>query len=372
MRGATWVLALILLACTQAWTSFATAQEGQPPYLREPLRIPMPEAGSKGLEAVLVRPAAAGKYPLVLINHGSPRMNADRPGMTPFASLPQMMEFARRGFAVAAVMRRGFGDSGGGFAETAGSCQNPDYLASGRSAARDLRAAIEHLSNRPDIDATRIISVGQSAGGLATVALTADPPAGLVAAISFAGGRGSPKDGEVCAPERLAAAFGAFGKTSRVPMLWIYADNDLFFGPEVVQRLHQAFTSAGGSAELIRHPAFGKDGHALFALGIALWTPYVDAFLKRRDLVLRDGLLPVPVPKLAVPAGLGEKGRTAFAFYLTAGPHKAFAMAPGGAFGWRTARRTVQEARKGALEFCAKHSPDCRIVVVDDAPEPQP
>ena len=126
----------------------------------------MSEAGSKGLEAVLVRPAAAGKYPLVLINHGSPRMIADRPGMTPFASLPQIMEFARRGFAVAAVMRRGFGDSGGGFAETAGSCQNPDYLASGRSAAKDLRAAIEHLSGRPDIDATRIISVGQSAGGL--------------------------------------------------------------------------------------------------------------------------------------------------------------------------------------------------------------
>ena len=73
-----------------------------------------------------------------------------------------------------------------------------------------------------------------------------------------------------------------------------------------------------------------------------------------------------------MPAGLGEKGRTAFAFYLTAGPHKAFAMAPSGAFGFRTARRTVQEARKGALEFCAKHSPDCHIVVVDDAPEPQP
>ena len=206
--------------------------------------------------------------------------------------------------------------------------------------------------------------------GFATVALTADPPAGLVAAISFAGGRGSPKDGEVCAAERLAAAFGTFGKTSRVPMLWIYADNDLFFGPEVVQRLHQAFTSAGGSAELIKHPAFGKDGHALFALGISLWTPYVDAFLKRRELVLRDSLLPVPVPKVAVPAGLGEKGRAAFASYLMAGPHKAFAMSPSGAFGWRTARRTVEEARKGALEFCAKQGPDCRVVVVDEVPEP--
>ena len=370
MRRAAWILTLVLVVCGHVCAGHAAAQESQPLYLREQLRIPMPEAGSRGLEAVLVRPAESGRYPLVLINHGSPRVNGDRAGMTPFAALPQMMEFARRGFAVAAVMRRGFGDSGGGFAETAGSCQNPDYVASGRSAARDLRAAIAHLSTRPDIDAARVISVGQSAGGFATVALTADPPPGLVAAISFAGGRGSPKDGEVCAADRLAAAFGAFGKSSRVPMLWIYADNDLFFGPEVVQSLHQAFTSTGGNAELIKHPAFGKDGHALFALGISLWTPHVDAFLKQRGLVLRDALLPVPVPKIPVPAGLGEKGRQAFAVYLTAGPHKAFAMSPTGAFGWRTARRTVEEARKSALEYCAKHGPNCRVVVVDEATEP--
>jgi dienelactone hydrolase len=365
MRRTARVLALLLLVVAGA--SPATAKDVQPLYVREALRIAMPEAGAQGLEAVLVRPAAAGKYPLVLINHGSPRKPADRTGMTPLASLPQLMEFARRGWAVVAVMRRGFGDSGGGFAEAAGSCQNPDYAASGRSAARDLRATIQYLSRRPDIDATRIISVGQSAGGFATVALAADPPAGLVAAISFAGGRGSPRDGEVCAEDRLAAAFAAFGKTSRIPMLWVYADNDKFFGPELVQRLHQGFTAAGGDAELIRHPAFGKDGHALFALGISDWTPYVDAFLKRRQLVMRDSLLPVPLPNIATPAGLGENARKAFAYYLAAGPHKAFAVSPKGAFGWRAARRTAEEARRGALDNCAKHAPDCRIVILDEA-----
>lgn len=364
MRRTKWILALLLLALALASPAIAQ-KDAKPLYHREALRIAMPEAGAKGLEAVLVRPAADGKYPLVLINHGSPRKPSDRAGMTPFASLPQMMELARRGWAVAAVMRRGFGDSGGGFAETAGPCQNPDYLAAGKVAARDLRAAIAHLSRRPDIDATRVISVGQSAGGFATIALTADPPAGLVAAISFAGGRGSPKDGEVCAGDRLAAAFAAFGKTSRIPML--YADNDLFFGPELVQRLHQAFSAAGGEAELIRHPAFGKDGHTLFGQGIPLWTPYVDAFLKRRQLVMRDSLLPVPLPNIATPAGLGENGRKAFANYLNAGPHKAFAMSPKGSFGWRAARRTVEEARRGALDNCAKHAPDCRIVIVDEA-----
>lgn len=365
MRCAGRLLALLLLALAAAGP--ATAQEAQPLYIREALRVAMPEAGAKGLEAILVRPAGAGKYPLVLMNHGAPRKPGDRAGMTPLAFLPQMMEFARRGWAVAAVMRRGYGDSGGGFAETAGTCQSPDYLASGRSAAKDLRAAIEYLSRRPDIDATRVMSVGQSAGGFSTVALTADPPAGLVAAISFAGGRGSPKDGEVCAEDRLVDAFAAFGKTSRIPMLWVYADNDLFFGPELVQRLHQGFSGAGGDAELVKRPAFGKDGHALFALGIPLWTPYVDAFLKRHQLLLRDSLLPVPLPNIAMPAGLGQGGRNAFAYYRAAGSHKAFAVSPSGAFGLRIARRTVEEARQGALENCAKRATDCRIVIVDEA-----
>ena len=135
-------------------------------------------------------------------------------------------------------------------------------------------------------------------------------------------------------------------------MLWIYADNDLFFGPEVVQRLHQAFTSAGGSAELIKHPAFGKDGHALFALGIALWTPYVDAFLKTHRLVLRDSLLPVPVPNLAVPAGLGEKARAGVcllpegAVRTRRSPCRRAARSAGAQLDAR-----VEEARKSALEI---------------------
>jgi dienelactone hydrolase len=188
-----------------------TARGDQSLFVREMLRIPAPGAGARGLEAMLVRPAEAGRYPLVLINHGSPRSAADRPNMTPLASLPQAFEFARRGWAAAAVMRRGFGDSGGGFAENSGPCHSPNYIAAGNTAAVDLRAAIAHLAKRPDIDASRIISVGQSAGGFATVALTADPPAGLVAGVNFAGGRGSPKDGEVCTQDRLVAAFGSFG-----------------------------------------------------------------------------------------------------------------------------------------------------------------
>ena len=75
-----------------------------------------------------------------------------------------------------------------------------------------------------------MIAVGHSAGGFASVALSADPPPGLVAAISFAGGRGSRADDEVCSEDALVKAFATFGKTSRIPLLWVYAANDRFFG----------------------------------------------------------------------------------------------------------------------------------------------
>ena len=337
-------------------------------YRREDLRLPMAEAGPRGLETLFVRPAAPGKYPLAIISHGSPRKASDKSGMTPNAYYPTALEFARRGFAVAVVMRRGYGGSGGNDVERTHSCADPDYVTSGRNSAQDIRAAIKALSVRADVDATRILAVGQSAGGFATVALTADPPPGLVAAISFAGGRGSKGDFEVCNEARLAAAFQGFGKTSRVPMLWIYTANDRYFAPSLADKLHAAFTGAGGRAEFIRAPAFGKDGHQLFSGGIRLWTPMVDAFLAKQRLALSAATMDLPpLPDLQPPPQLSSRGREAFGNYLRAGTHKAFAVSSDGHFGWRTGRRTVKEAIDDALKSCQGGGKDCRVMFVDDA-----
>ena len=237
---------------------------------------------------MFVRPNEPGRFPLVLLTHGSPRAAAERAAMTPLAMLPQALEFARRGFAVVIVMRRGHGGSDGGWAEGFGSCDNANYVAAGNAGAADLKTTLEFVSHRSDVDPTRMIAVGVSAGGFATVALTADPPPGLVAAISFAGGRGSLESNRVCRPDRLIDAFHTFGKSSRVPMLWVYAENDHYFAPALAQQFKSAFVDGGGQVDFVAAPAFGNDGHDLFSpLGIAQWTPYVDAFLRRQNLTLR-------------------------------------------------------------------------------------
>lgn len=336
-------------------------------FHREDLRIAMTAANPAGLEAMLVRPSGGGVFPLALMSHGAPRGGQEaRATMSPYGMYRQAIEFARRGFAALVVMRRGYGTSGGRYAESSGPCAARDYLRSARASAEDLRAAIQAMQNRTDVSTNGMIAVGASAGGFASIALSANPPPGLVAAISFAGGRGSRDDDDVCDEPALVRAFGTLGSTSRIPMLWIYAKNDKFFRPELAHQMHAAFTAAGGRAQLIDAPAFGDDGHTMFSRGIPLWTPMVDRFLREQNLGTRE-LAAAPLPAaLSPPHGLREKGRSAFEAYLAASPHKAFAASPTGGFAYRGGQRSAAAAQDAALAGCARFAADCAVYAVDE------
>ncbi len=355
---------LLLIGLLLASVSNARADS---PFVLQPLRVLL--GGDSGvLEALFVRPSAPGRYPLALLAHGSPRDATGRPNMTPLAMLPQALEFARRGWAVVIVMRRGYGGSDGGWAEGFGPCDNPNYVTAGTAGATDLRTTLDFVSHRPDVDPAHMIAVGVSDGGFATVALTADPPPGLIAAISFAGGRSSQQSDKVCRPDRLIAAFRAFGQRSRIPMLWVYAANDHFFGPALAQQFKAAFENGGGSVDFVNAPAFGDDGRNLFSpAGIPDWTPYVEKFLRQENLTMRTAPLPLPGPAITAPKALGANGQKAFASFLIDAPHKAFALAPDGSFGWQSGKRTVDAARADALKYCQQNATNCRVMFVDDA-----
>ena len=358
---------LIALLFLLSWCGPALA-EG---LAQTPLSIParFPDGSSATLEAMLLRPDGPGPYPIAIISHGTPRDPAERAQMTPLRYLPEAREFARRGWATVAVMRRGYGGSDGPYSETTGACNNPDYLRSARQSAEDLRQAVRYVAAQPYADPNRVIAVGVSAGGLASIALSADPPPGLQAAISFAGGRGSIADREVCREERLVAAFGTLGRSSRVPTLWIYAENDLFFGPDLARRLWEAFTHEGGRGEFIAAPPHGKDGHSFFSAAIPQWTPMVDGFLAQNGLVPRKTPMALSLPALPPPPELSAANRAKFPAYVAAGGNKAFAVSSDGAFGWKSGLRSLDEAQKGALENCAAHTrKGCRIAYLNDSP----
>ena len=204
------------------------------------------------LEAMVVRPDDGTAHPLAVLNHGSPRNADDRPTMSPYRMWPEAVAFARRGWVVVVPMRRGYGSSQGEWAEGYGSCSNPDYAAAGRQGASDIAAVARYMSGQSYVSKGKWISVGHSAGAFATLALAADAPNDLAAAIAFAPGRGSTAPDEVCGERQLVAAFAQYGKTSRVPLLWVAADNDHFFGPRLVPLLTGAFSNAGGKLTFVK------------------------------------------------------------------------------------------------------------------------
>jgi dienelactone hydrolase len=201
--------------------------------------------------------------------------------------------FAQRGYLVVAPVGSGYGASAidipehgiyGPFFSKVGKCSNPNFRAPGLAVAQVDLWIIDYLTAEKRIVPKDVIVVGQSAGGWASIALSSLNPPQVKAIITFAAGRGGRVDGKPnnnCAPDKLVEATGEFGRTSRVPMLWIYIENDTFFGPALSKRMHETFTAAGGKAEYHLMPPFGNDGH--FFIGspdaIPIWAPLVAKFL---------------------------------------------------------------------------------------------
>ena len=368
MRGVFWLHLVEVgsIAVVALFPRCASAQS-----LRvDPIRVPLnADARTAELVGVVVRLDDGASHPLAVVNHGSPRDPSDRPKMTSYGMWFQASALARRGWSVALFLRRGYGKSGGDWAEGYGRCDNPDYIGAGRAAAQDIEAVAAFMEKQSYVLPGPWISVGVSAGAFATVALTADAPKNLSAAIAFAPGRGSTAPDKVCGDQGLARAFSRFGQTSRTPLLWVNASNDHFFGPRLVDEWVAGFSSQGGKVTHIAVGPYGQDGHDLFSAGgEKIWAPLIDYFLESEGLKLRGEPAAAIRADVAPPTTLGGEGKKAFGAYLDAAPNKAFAVGPGSGYGWASARETAALARADAMAFCAGNGvpKQCRVVNVND------
>ncbi len=252
------------------------------------VRIPMAEPGPGGkrltLEATLYRPAGDGPHASVLFNHGSTGGGTVAPSVTMRPSR-QAQFFVERGFAVLAPMRRGRGASDGAHAEYEGTCE-PDVLGAGLARAiEDVDAAMTYLRAQPWADPKRMLIAGQSRGGILSVAYAAERPGTVRGVINFAGGWTSQRcDDRGSGFNR--ATFAAAGGRTRVPTLWLYAEEDGYYSAAWIRRYHEAFAQAGGVATFRLFPAFGANGHRLVDR-VEIWKAAADDFLRRLNLVSR-------------------------------------------------------------------------------------
>jgi hypothetical protein len=126
------------------------------------------------------------------------------------------------------------------------------------------------------------------------------------------------------------------------------------------------FKVGGGKVELVTTAPFAENGHFLLSpAGIPGWATIIDSFFKDRGLVLRENQLALPGTQRATPSSLSPNGRREFEKFRTSAPHKAFAVSPAAAFGWRSGRRTIEVATADALSACTQHAEDCHVVFAD-------
>lgn len=235
------------------------------PARRQLWRVPTPDPSTLS-QAVLFRPPGAGPFRLAVIAHASTQ-NAIRRAQMPQPEYRAVaLALVRRGYAVLVPERPGHGATGGPYLEEQGGCGNADYLSAGRGTAESIRSAMAFMRTQSFIARDAALIVGHSAGGFGALALANADPATVARIIVFApgrGGRANDRAGEVCAPERLIAAAGVFGRGARVKVDWIVAENDSYFAPVISKQMADAFRNSGGKVDVRIVPKAGNDGHWL-------------------------------------------------------------------------------------------------------------
>ena len=324
------------------------------------------------LETTIFKPAGAGPFPIVVINHGKSLGDSRRQGR--YRPLMAARYFMQRGYVVVVPMRQGFSNSTGNYIDAGCNIES-----NGRVQAEDVRAALDYVTAQPYADKNNILVLGQSHGGWTTLAFgTFDYP-GVKGLVNFAGGLRH----DSCGPwtANLVNAAESYGAETKIPSLWFYGDNDSYFGPTTFRLMHRAYTSGGGRAKLVAFGKFGRDAHLMFSslAGRGIWQPEVSGFLKELGLPHEITLPQYANPSSPVPPRtdfaplyalesvpyVREKGKAGYAAFLAKDFPRAFALAPNGA--WASASGD-SDPHKRALDSCNKDGQgECKLYAVDDA-----
>ena len=182
-----------------------------------------------------------------------------------------------------AFARIGYSQTGGEDIDDTGACRTKRYFEPYESAVNQTLQVLAAMRERPDVAQDRGIIIGQSYGGSTATGLAARNPSGIQAMINFAGGGGGNPDTSPrnpCRADLLKKLFADYGKTARVPMLFAYTENDLYWGAEHPKDWFGVFKSSGGVGQFIQFPPEGKDGHSLFYRAPQIWRPRVAEFLR--------------------------------------------------------------------------------------------
>lgn len=326
---------------------------------------------TRNVAITIFRPPGDGPFPVLVFNHGR-AVSAKRAQQGRSRPDVAARYFTAKGFVVLAPTRIGYWETYGEFdpETTGGTCNGMQVAGMSTAASDQVLATVEFAKTLPYADTSRWVVAGQSVGGLTSVATVGRAPAGLVAGINFAGGSGGDPDnrpGNPCRPQAIESYWGSLAKKAQVPMLWMYWQNDKYWGADVPKTWHQAWLAGGAQAEFVAFGPSGEDGHNGLNADMDHWLPAVDEFLNRLGFT-RPGI--VSRPAASGFAGLDEVGKVPVSVanqanyqrFLGLPLPRAFAVSDRGGWGSSTGDYAVGRA----LGNCQRFGANCKLYAVDN------
>ena len=265
--------------------------------IEEVIDMPIAVKNRFGLETkqtmkvgILRDDAVATPQPFLVLGHGRPA-NGNFAGYKWTSYRKQGNYFVSRGFAVFIPLRVGYGETGGPDVEESGTCNARNFDFTYAVAGIQTRKVIELAKIKPYVNPEKGVVAGQSFGGTLAIEAAAQNIPGVVATINFAGGGGGDPVGRPenpCSSGRLEDVFAKYGKTATVPTLWLYSENDGYWGKKIPHKWFGAFIKRGGNGEFVQLapvPDAGvAGGHLAFSRSMNEWQPVVDRFLQKVGL----------------------------------------------------------------------------------------
>jgi dienelactone hydrolase len=227
-------------------------------------------AGDVQLETTVYRPISSPPWPLVVLNHGSNGKLKSHHWQPRFRPSDLARFFLARGYLVAAPMRQGFSESTG---ESRFNCDHAEYAL---RYAGDIQAAVEFFVQKGLVRAEQVVVVGQSNGGMVTLGYGAEhsEARGIV---NISGGIDTDEKG--CDwREKMLGAATILGRRTKIPALWLYAEDDAIFPPSVSRPFFESYRTAGARARLVVYPR-GGHGFAVNSGNTSMWGPALNRFL---------------------------------------------------------------------------------------------
>ncbi|MEQ1650461.1 MAG: hypothetical protein ABL898_17925 [Hyphomicrobiaceae bacterium] len=321
------------------------------------------------------RPEGNGPFPIAIVHHGR---GPDRTYPSRMRTNPLVTFLLRRGFAVMVPTRVGFGGLGQRVdpERGIGRCDDGGLRLQIDAVDAHTLAVLEFSRSQSWVDPSRVLLAGVSVGGYASVAVAGRGRAGVIGVINFSGGSGgNPKTspGKPCNPERIGRALAEAGKGERVPNLWIYAENDKYWGAQYPRDWHKLFVGAGGAGDFVRLPTL-DDGHNTIGLGFAHWRKPVEQFLSRFGVqapVMANGppgsgfAALDDVGRLPGGSGPSDKLQAAYRAFLAQDVPRVFVISlDGRAWMWRSGTTETPQGTLAKCEELAKRA--CKVYAVDD------